>query len=178
MNRAVILDRDGVINDNRHQPNVNHPEDLILFDFAAEAIRQLNQQGFLVLVATNQGGVGLNYMTKDALEAIHQEMMDRLKSQGAVIDGIAACTHAPRAGCNCRKPRPGLLYQLQRHFDVDLRKSYMVGDRQSDIDAGRAAGTKTVFVLSGADKECRGADHVCRNLLEAVDWIIKDCRTT
>lgn len=173
MTRAVILDRDGVINDNHRDPNVNRPDQFILFEHTAQAIQKLNQAGFLVLVATNQGGVGLKYMSKQALDEIHEYMKERLFALGAVIDDVAACIHAPHAGCSCRKPKPGLLLELEQRYHFDLLMSYMVGDRETDVEAGIAAGTKTVYIGEGNTK----ANFKCSNLLEAVEWILVDALT-
>ncbi|MCL6516563.1 HAD family hydrolase [Alicyclobacillus sp.] len=157
MKRAVFLDRDGVINDNRRP--VNRPEELVLFPFAGRAIRLLNEAGWRVFVATNQGGVGLGYMTEADLAAVHRRMQALLSDQGARIDDIAACTHRPDAGCGCRKPRPGMLLELARRHGIDLTASYMVGDRDTDVEAGRAAGTRTVFIGEGSvDADIRAKD--------------------
>jgi D-glycero-D-manno-heptose 1,7-bisphosphate phosphatase len=171
MKHAVILDRDGVIND--HRDYVNSPADLYLFDFAGPAIRRLNQAGFLVLVATNQGGVGLGFLSEDTLYDIHLKMLRELAKDGARIDDIAACTHAPKAGCSCRKPKPGMLLELQRRHGFDLSDSYMVGDMETDVEAGKAAGTRTVRIGTGPS----AADHVADNLASAVEWIVADAFT-
>lgn len=168
MKRAVILDRDGVIND--HRDYVNGPDDFILFPDAADAIGRLNRAGHWVLVATNQGGVGLGYMSLDDLAAVHQYMLRELALRGAKIDDIVFCPHAPRAGCSCRKPKPGLILELHRRHQFDLQNSYMVGDRETDIEAGRAAGTKTVLI----GREPTTANHSANTLSEAVDWILQD----
>lgn len=170
--RAVILDRDGVIND--HQDFVNSPDDLILFPESAAAIRLLKDHGFLVCVATNQGGVGLGYLTEDTLRQIHAVMRERLAAEQAEVDDIAACVHAPRAGCSCRKPRPGMLFDLQQRWHFNLQESYMVGDRETDVDAGRAAGTKTVLIADLTSAPQTNASHVAANLLEAATWIVHD----
>ncbi|MCL6637818.1 MAG: HAD family hydrolase [Alicyclobacillus sp.] len=169
LRKAAILDRDGVLNDNRRP--VNRPEELHLFADAARAVRMLNEAGLLVLVATNQGGVGLGYLSAPQLARIHAAMVAQLAAAGARIDGIAACIHRPDAGCSCRKPRPGLLLQLRDQFHLDLRASYMVGDRAVDIEAGRAAGTKTVGIGREAGPL---ADYAAISLWDAARWICAD----
>lgn len=171
MRKAVILDRDGVIND--HRDYVNTPDDFVLFDDAASAIRLLREAGFAVVVATNQGGVGLGYMKASMLEAVHEKMKVDLAAQGAYLDDVAACIHAPKAGCSCRKPQPGLLLQLQSRNDLSLSESYMVGDRETDVEAGQAAGTRTVRIGHPPSN----ADYVAANLLAAAEWIVEDERT-
>ena len=196
MTRAVILDRDGVIND--HRRFVNTKDDFFLFPETPEAIRLLNQSGFLVLVATNQGGVGLGYMTEENLAQIHEYMLSRLHEEGGRIDDIAVCPHAPSAGCDCRKPKPGLLLELWYRHHFDLEHSYMVGDRETDVQAGKAAGTKTVLIGpetsaasssestraprhgtkfgpgKGPGKKTSAADFVATNILDAARWIVQD----
>lgn len=165
---AVILDRDGVINDHRHY--VNSRADFILFDDSAAAIQQLNEHNYLVAVATNQGGVGLGYMSAEALQDVHDFMLSELRERGARIDEIAVCPHAPQAGCPCRKPKPGLLLALQERLNFNPALSYMVGDRETDVQAGQAAGTKTVKIGKGPSK----ADYIAANLSDAVRWILAD----
>jgi D-glycero-D-manno-heptose 1,7-bisphosphate phosphatase len=168
MKRAVFLDRDGVIND--HIRYVNRPEDLILFPFAGRAIARLNEAQFLVFVVTNQGGVGLGYMREEDLAEIHEKMVRELRKEGAYIDDILSCTHSPHAGCECRKPSPQMLLRLADRHGVDLAASYMVGDRATDVEAGRKAGTKTVLI--GRRDPSLSVDYQASDLLDAVDWIV------
>jgi D-glycero-D-manno-heptose 1,7-bisphosphate phosphatase len=178
MKQAVILDRDGVIND--HQRYVNHPQDLILYPTTAPAIRVLNEAGFFVCVATNQGGVGLGYLRESMLERIHAEMCKRLDHDGAHIDDIRACIHAPNDGCDCRKPKPGLLLALQEDLGFDLTHSYMVGDRDTDVIAGQAAGTRTVLIGKRTSVEVTTIqpDFIAPNLLVAAQWIVSDATSS
>lgn len=167
--KAVFLDRDGVIND--HVRFVNTPDDLILFPGVGAAIRKLNDAGFKVFVVTNQGGVGLGYMKETALHAIHEKMERDLKSDGAILDEIAYCPHKPHANCACRKPEPKMILDLAAKYDIDVKQSYMVGDRDTDVFAGEKAGTKTIFI---GDKTLEQADHSTASLVEAVEWILQD----
>lgn len=164
--KAVFLDRDGVINDNKRP--VNQPEELVLFPAAGRAIRQLNDAGYKVFVVTNQGGVGLGYMTEHDLHRIHDKMVADLQVDGAALDEIAYCAHKPHAKCACRKPEAKMLTDLAAKHDVDLQQSYMVGDRDTDVYAGQKAGTKTVFIGPAFP----AADHSAPTLAEAVDWIL------
>src|SRR5579875_1508506 len=161
MKRAVILDRDGVINEHRHF--VNHPNDLYLYGDAASAIRALNEQGLPVYVATNQGGVGLGYLSEATLTDIHAKMLDELREQGAHIDDIVYCAHKPEENCDCRKPKPGMLLELKRRHGLDMRYCYMVGDRETDVEAGKRAGTLTIRIGKGKTE----ADHQAQNLSAA-----------
>ncbi|MBX6353535.1 MAG: HAD family hydrolase [Thermoflavifilum sp.] len=169
---AVILDRDGVINDN-DEP-VNGPEQLRLYPWAAAAIRRLNEAGYRVMVATNQGGVGLGYMSAQDLDAVHERLSALLKEEGAVIEAYAACTHPPQAGCDCRKPRPGLIHKLWEVIPFDKSRSFMVGDRESDVEAALAAGLRAIRI--GPPSEGTRAERSVANLREAVDYIMQTSR--
>jgi D-glycero-D-manno-heptose 1,7-bisphosphate phosphatase len=166
--RAVFLDRDGVINDNAAP--VNSKEDFVLFPYAGRAIARLNRAGFLVFVVTNQGGVGAGYMTEQALLDIHARMFRELKKVGATIDDVRYCPHAPWVGCHCRKPSPAMILDLAERHQVNLARSYMVGDRESDMEAGKAAGVRTIFLGTGKTR----ADYRAANLREAVAMILQN----
>lgn len=167
---AVFLDRDGVIND--HVRYVNTPEDLILFPGVGPAIRSLREAGYQVFVVTNQGGIGLGHMKEESLHAIHEKMERELEHDGATIDEIAYCPHKPHARCACRKPEPKMILDLAQKYDIDLSRSYMVGDRETDIESGQKAGTKTIFI--GAKGETvPNATHSVKTLVEAAEWIVK-----
>lgn len=172
MKKAVFLDRDGVINEvlTARVKFVNEPSQLYLLPGVVRAIKQLNQLFAYTFVVTNQGGVGLGYMKESTLQTIHEHMKKELRQQGAIIDEVVYCLHKPRAGCACRKPSGQLLEKLAEKYAVDLASSYMVGDTDTDIIAGKRAGTKTVFI----GKEDPLADAVCRDLLHAAEWISKD----
>ncbi|WP_018131661.1 D-glycero-alpha-D-manno-heptose-1,7-bisphosphate 7-phosphatase [Effusibacillus pohliae] len=165
--KAVFLDRDGVINDNARP--VNGPQDLILFPGVEQAIKRLKAAGYRVFVVTNQGGVGLGYMTEADLQQIHDKLLSELGKSGAVIDEIRYCAHKPRQGCACRKPEPGMILELADKYRIDLDKSFMVGDRDCDIEAGRRAGTRTIFVGKGHP----AADAAAADLQEAVEIILQ-----
>lgn len=163
--KAVFLDRDGVINDyNKH---VNRPEDLVLFPWAASAIRRLNESGFLVFVVTNQGGVEMGYITPQDLEAIHSHLENLLHAQGAKIDEITYCPHF-RTSCPNRKPKPGMIFDLAQKHGVALNTSWMIGDRKMDILAGNAAGCQTIKLGDPIPQ----AKFNCEDLGQAIDYIL------
>lgn len=164
--RAVFLDRDGVIND--HVRYVNRADDLILFPGVGRALKQLHDANYRVFVVTNQGGVGLGYMTEGNLHQIHRKMMEELAREGAVIDDIAYCPHKPKEGCVCRKPEPKMITDLAERYHINLAESYMVGDRETDVEAGIRAGTKTILLGEGSSQ----ADFVVPDLVCAVDVIL------
>ncbi len=164
---AVFLDRDGVINDNSRK--VNQPADLILLPGVGAAIKQLKQAGYLVLIVTNQGGIELGYFTETDLAAIHSRLESQLREQDAYIDEIVYCPHFHQ-DCGCRKPKPGMILALAAKYNIELGKSWMIGDRESDILAGKAVGCRTVK-LGEADPH---ADFNCRHLDEAVTFIVRN----
>jgi D-glycero-D-manno-heptose 1,7-bisphosphate phosphatase len=169
-NKAFFLDRDGVINKGH---SLNKPSDLKIIDGVPEAIGLLTERGYEVFVVTNQGGVGLGYMTAEALQAIHDKMLEVIQSKGGIIRDIRACIHKPSEGCVCRKPKPGMIAELATLYDVDLENSYMVGDRDVDIQAGNQAGVHTIFI--GDESKVVFApkpDYVYPSLISAVEELI------
>jgi len=173
MNTGIFLDRDGVINEvlSDRAKFVNKPKDFYLLRGAGEAIRQMNEEGYKVFVVTNQGGIGLGYMKEAALEKVHEKMKSDLSTYGASIDDVAYCPHKPHANCSCRKPKPQLILDLAKKHDIDLGKSYMVGDREPDITAGKKAGTATVLV-GERDREKAKADMYFPDLLSFSNWLV------
>lgn len=167
---AVFLDRDGVIND--HVTYVNTPDDLILYPGVGSAIRSLKEAGYQVFVVTNQGGIGLGHMQESALHDIHAKMERELEQDGAILDEIAYCPHKPHARCACRKPEPKMILDLAAKYNVNLTRSYMVGDRETDVEAGQKAGTKTIFI-SDKGKSDPQATHSVGSLVEAAAWILQ-----
>jgi len=172
MKKAVFLDRDGVINEvlTKRVKFVNHPKQLYFLPGVAEAIKKLNEHFDHVFVVTNQGGIGLGYMKEEQLQKIHDTMISKLKKEGANIDEAVYCPHKPKAGCACRKPNSKLIENLAEKYSIDLAKSYMVGDTDTDIMAGKRAGTKGVFL----GKSDPLADAVVPDLRAAAEWIIMD----
>jgi len=170
MKEAIFLDRDGVINEvlTNRVKFVNRPEDFYLLTGVGEAIHLLNKAQYPVFVVTNQGGVGLSFMTEAALKSVHDKMKQDLSLYHAEITDIAYCPHRPDADCHCRKPKAGMLKKLAATYDIDLKNSYMVGDRAPDIDAGKNAGTKTVLLGS---KEKANADKNFADLLSFAKWL-------
>jgi len=144
MNRAVFLDRDGTIAKDVHY--CRRPEDFVLFTDAARVIKLLNNRGFKVIIITNQSGIAHGYLSEETLGEIHKKMKEELGREGARIDGIYYCPHHPDANCGCRKPKPSLILQATRDFNIDLKHSFVVGDRQKDIELGKAVGCRTILV--------------------------------
>ncbi|WP_156290062.1 D-glycero-alpha-D-manno-heptose-1,7-bisphosphate 7-phosphatase [Oceanobacillus salinisoli] len=173
MNAGIFLDRDGVINEllSSRVKFVNKPKDFYLLDGVGQAIRMFNDAGYHVFVVTNQGGIGLGYMKESLLHKVHQKMEDDLAEFSAKIDDIAYCPHKPHANCACRKPKPQMILDLAEKHQVDIQKSYMVGDRTPDIEAGKEAGTKTVLVGNREENQVE-ADMYFQDLLSFAEWIV------
>lgn len=177
MDKAVFLDRDGVINEvlSSRVKFVNSAKDLYLLPWVAESIKILNDLDYKVFIITNQGGIGLGYMSERALVEIHVKLKELLLEEAAAqIDDIAYCAHKPHANCACRKPKPTMILELAKKHNIDLQRSFTVGDRGTDIVAGRLAGTRTILII---DEEeiipVVDVDNVVFSLKEAVAWIVE-----
>ena len=174
MNRAVFLDRDGVIT--QDPPHYAHRLDqLKLIRKSAEAIRLLNENEFKVIVVSNQSGVAKGYYQEKDVGIFNRAIEEELKKEGAYIDAIYYCPHHPDAGievyridCDCRKPKPGMLLKAAQELNINLKQSFMVGDKRRDIEAGCRAGCKTILVLTG-----HGGEESSKNKIE-VDFISVD----
>jgi histidinol-phosphate phosphatase family protein len=146
---AVILDRDGVLN--RRPPRGEYVRDAAGFEWlpgSLEALRSFHEAGYRVMVASNQAGVARGQLTTESLEAIHERMRTEARAAGGAIDAIYYCPHDWDAGCDCRKPKPGLLFQAQRAFSLDLTRTYFLGDDERDLEAAAAAGAPALLVTA------------------------------
>jgi D-glycero-D-manno-heptose 1,7-bisphosphate phosphatase len=178
---AVFLDRDGTINE--QMGYVNHLSRFVLLPRTVTGIRRLNQAGLKIVVITNQSGAARGYFPVSFIAEVHAHLENLLAAEGAHLDGIYVCAHHPDEACGCRKPEPGLLHQAARELDLDLARSYMVGDRLLDVQTAARAGVKGILVLTGygrgerqylSPKSPVQPVYVAPDLLEAADWIIKD----
>ncbi len=145
---AVFLDRDGVLSV-EDGAFVTRPEDLRLLPGAPEAVAKLNAAGWKVVLFTNQSAVGRGLLTAETLDAIHDRLRHELAAVGGALTAIYACIHHPSAGCDCRKPLPGMLLRAAREHNIDLTKSFAIGDSPRDIAAAHAAGCNALLVLTG-----------------------------
>lgn len=147
MMKLIILDRDGVINqDSIHY--IKSPDECILLPGSCEAIARLTAADYRVAVATNQSGIARGYYDAAQLAAINEKIIDHVKMAGGCIDFVTYCPHMPDVGCSCRKPQPGMLLTIAKHFACSLENVCFVGDRVSDIQAAEAAGARPMMVLS------------------------------
>ena len=176
---AVFLDRDGTVSE-----EVGYMYDVSLykvFSWTGDAIRRLNDSGMKVALATNQSGIERGYFRHEMIERVHDCLRSEIARSRAALDAAYFCPHHPNNTCLCRKPRPGMLLEGQAELGIDLGCSFMVGDRYTDIHAGKAAGVTTVLVLTGDGREqlrrhkneTVQPDLVAEDLAEAVDLILK-----
>jgi D-glycero-D-manno-heptose 1,7-bisphosphate phosphatase len=187
MNRAVFLDRDGTVN-----VEVGYLSDLSqlrLIPGASEAIRRLNERGLKVVLVTNQSGIARGYFSESFVQETHVLLERMLRKEGAAIDGIYYCPHHPFAGnspytteCDCRKPGTGMIDRAARELDIDVKRSFVVGDKWSDVELGQRAGARSILVQSGFAPDEPGnvrplhlsdPDYVAHNITEAADWILR-----
>ena len=175
--RLVILDRDGVINQDSDN-YIKSPEEYIPLPGSLEAIARLNQAGFLVAVATNQSGIGRGLYDQATLDSIHDKLQGLLGGVGGRIDAIFYCPHTPDDHCVCRKPAPGLLQQISEHFGIPLTGVPVIGDAPRDLQAARAVGATPILVRTGKGLRTleNGGDldeiPVYDDLAEAVDALL------
>jgi len=182
---CIFLDRDGVLN--LDTDLISRHEDLILFDFVPEAVKRINESEYLSVVVTNQSVVARNMCTIEDLKVIHNKMEALLGLEGAYLNGIYFCPHHPQGGfpeenplykvdCECRKPKPGMLLQAAKEFNIDLEKSWLIGDSERDIKAGEAAGCTTIAVRTGRATHTSKVepDFWFENLTEAEDFILNN----
>jgi len=167
MSRMVIIDRDGVINQDSDS-YIKSADEWIPISGSLEAISRLKKAGYLVTVASNQSGLARGFYSEETLKQIHDKMKQMLAVRGASVDGIFYCPHGPEANCVCRKPKPGLLIQIAHQFDIDLSVTPFVGDSISDIQAAQMANALPVLVRTGK------GEHVMQHYPEAVDVPVYD----
>jgi D-glycero-D-manno-heptose 1,7-bisphosphate phosphatase len=174
MHRAVFLDRDGVINVKAPEGQyITRSEDFHFLPQASEGIALLNQARFLVIVVSNQRGIAKARMTISDLEQIHRRMLDQLALRGASVCAIYYCPHDLDASCACRKPAPGMLLQAALDHQIDLQNSWMVGDSDIDMLAGKNAGCRTARILRPGAEVGIESDRTAQSLIEAVTAIIR-----
>lgn len=180
MHKAVFIDRDGTINVEKEYLYL--PAEFEFIQGVPEAIRLLNEAGFLVIVVTNQSGVARGYYTEEDVLLLHRHADALLATEQASVDAWYFCPHHPSGRgsyslpCRCRKPQPGMLLEAARRFDIDLEQSYMIGDKLADVGAGSVAGCRSILVRTGygAEEEQGVAAEVVvhDDLLAAVRWIL------
>ena len=181
-NKAIFIDRDGVLNIEKSY--IKSPEEFELYSFSAEAIKKINHSEYLAIIITNQSGIARNLFSEETLAEIHKKLFSELEKSEATIDKIYYCPHFPEnlgnynesyvKDCECRKPKSGLFYEAANDFKINLSNSFMIGDSERDIVAGKNAGVTTIGVKTGkALKDSKiKSDYIFNNLMEAVDFIL------
>jgi D-glycero-D-manno-heptose 1,7-bisphosphate phosphatase len=178
MHRAIFMDRDGTVSEEigyMYHTGLYKP-----FPWTGPAVRKINESGMKAILITNQSGIERGYFPESQVNEVHAILQAELARYNAKLDAVYFCPHHPETGCDCRKPRPGMLLRAQQEIGIDLEKSYMVGDRYIDVETAHAAGTRSVLVMSGdgrAEYEKykylpKQPHFIADNLLEAVESII------
>jgi len=176
--KAVFIDRDGTINVNVEY--LDDPNNFKMYPGVAKGIKLLKKNGFKIIVITNQSGIARGYFSKETLEKIHERMKSELLKKGATIDAIYYCPHHPDDNCDCRKPQTGLFKKAFKDLNIDSSKSFIIGDKMLDVEAGYKMGLKTILVPEDkekVEKEMRTTnikpDFVSKNFYSGVRWILK-----
>jgi D-glycero-D-manno-heptose 1,7-bisphosphate phosphatase len=185
--RAVFLDRDGTISD--EVGYVDEPSRFQVFPYSAEAIKQLNDNGWLTIVVTNQSGVARGLFPESMIHELHERLQEGLQQTGAKIDALYYCPHHPAAEdarylleCDCRKPLPGMIQRAAAEWEIDLGQSWMIGDRYIDVELAHNAGVRSALVMTGfgrdewellGDSSPQQPDLIADNLLDAVEQILQ-----
>jgi len=175
---AVFVDRDDTLM--RDVPYCSRPEDVTLLPAAAQAVRRWNEAGLPVFLVTNQSGLARGYFDRPTLERVHERLRELLGKEGARLDALYVCPHAPADACPCRKPEPGMVEQAAREHGIDPRQSVVVGDRMLDVLLAKRVGARAVIVpsergraelaLAGPQEQ---PDFVAPSLAEAAEWVLR-----
>ncbi len=181
MQKLIILDRDGVINEDSDE-YIKTPDEWRPLENSLAAIARLNHAGYIVAVASNQSGLARGYFTLEALTAMHMKMDHLLEQEGGHIDAIFFCPHGPDDGCHCRKPKPGMLLEIGQRFNISLNDVFFIGDTVGDMKAASIAQAKPLLVRTGKGvkaelilkAECKQKVPVFDDLSAAVDAILAD----
>ncbi|MBI3035431.1 HAD family hydrolase [Candidatus Woesearchaeota archaeon] len=172
-NKVVILDRDGTIVEDTGY--VHKVEDFKLLPNVIEGLRKLRK--FMIFIVTNQSGIGRRVYKLEDFKKFNDRMIDELGKHKIKIERIYYCPHVPEENCGCRKPKLKFLKEAEKQYGIDLKKSYVIGDKKADVELGRNAKCKSILVLTGDGNKTKKEvepDFVAKDLLEAAEWIIED----
>ena len=175
MNKAIFIDKDGTL---IHDVPYNVNPELIRFQkYAFESLYLLQQQGFYLVIISNQPGVALKYFKEEDLKLVEKKIKNLLFQNDISLKGFYYCPHSHESACACRKPGPGLLFKAANDLHIDLSASWMIGDILNDVEAGNRSGTKTILLDNGNEtewqcNELRSPDYVVKNLKEAAEIIL------
>ncbi|MBW1606888.1 MAG: D-glycero-beta-D-manno-heptose 1,7-bisphosphate 7-phosphatase [Deltaproteobacteria bacterium] len=180
LQKVAFLDRDGVINRDSAD-YIKHWSEFEFLPKSLEALKQLKQNGFTTIVITNQSVIHRKMVSREGLDHIHTRMKASVQSSGGEITDIFFCPHTPEDRCDCRKPKPGLIYQAKKRYRIDLANAVMVGDTAKDIECARNAGCRYALLVKTGNgiqaekilkEKAIHPDHVAQDLFNAVHWII------
>ncbi|MBT4376303.1 HAD family hydrolase [archaeon] len=179
MIKAIFLDRDGTIN--KDSGHVHKIEDLVILDKVIEGLKLFQEMGYFPIIVTNQAGIGKGYYQEKDFQNFNNSLVRHLKKHGIKIEQTYFCPHAPKEECLCRKPNVDLLYQAKGDYNINFEESYFIGDKNTDILAGKKVGCKTLLVLTGETKnhlEARkcSPDFIAKNLLDAARWVKEESK--
>ncbi len=169
MKRAIFLDRDGVINVDR-----GYVSTIEAFEFVPhlfETLRHFQALGYLLIIVTNQSGIGRGYYTLEDFKKLSAWMLERLEEEGIEIDALYHCPHDPDSGCGCRKPAPGMILEAIDTFGIDPQRSWMIGDKQSDIGAAKNAGIERTILIAPDCADKRGARYCVQSIFDTMKII-------
>lgn len=167
MNKAIFLDRDGVINVDKSY--VHKIEDFEFCDGVFDALKHFQNLGFLLIVVTNQSGIGRGYYSEEDFQKLTSWMVREFQNQGIAISQVYHCPHVPSENCTCRKPKAGMFEKAFKDFDIDTKNSWMIGDKPSDIQAGKNAGIPNTVFISKA--KCKEAKYSVKTLFDIINLI-------
>ncbi len=177
MNKAVFFDRDGTLIRDTHY--ISSPAEIAFYRSSFAAIRLLKKAGYKLIIITNQSGIARGYFSREQLARIHGKMNRILKEHHAAVDGLYFCPHLPARKCSCRKPAIGMIKKARKDFNLDLKNSFFIGDKRTDIHCAHNFGGTAVLVLSGKGRKerplfrRRKPRHVSPTLYDAARWIIR-----
>jgi histidinol-phosphate phosphatase family protein len=174
---AIFLDRDGTIIEDRDY--LAHPDQVSILPNVTQPLAQLSQSGYALVMITNQSGIGRGYFTLEHLEAVHEHLTQLLLAENVELDGIYFCPHAPSENCGCRKPIPALVLRARDDLDLDLSRSFVIGDKPADVGLALAVGAKPILVRTGYGAESehdpmvQSAAHIVDTIAQALPYILK-----
>lgn len=186
MEKLIFIDRDGVINRDpggwTKYSYVTKWEEFFFIDGSIEALKKLKDTGYKICLISNQGGISKEYFSRGDLDRINERMLSEIEKGGGKIDELYYCPHHDDDNCECRKPKTGMIEKAIRGTEIDLKNTFIIGDSLRDVEAGRRMGMKTIFVLSGKTPLAKTKDwpiqpdSIKKDLLEAVEWILREER--
>ncbi|MFH1545345.1 MAG: D-glycero-beta-D-manno-heptose 1,7-bisphosphate 7-phosphatase [archaeon] len=176
MNKAVFLDRDGTINEEKNY--LSREEDFKFIPGTIEGLKLLREKGFKLIVVTNQSGIGRGFVEGKQVERINKKMKEELKEEEVELDAVYVCPHTPEEGCDCRKPKNALVKIAEKEFKLDLKKSFFVGDKTIDIQLGKNCNGRTILLKTGyggSDKKFKvKPDYIAEDLRNAAEIILSE----